>query len=151
VSALRAFGRSYAAWAMSQDFYRADLHLSATAPSLDVFLKTQWEDRFAVKGAANLYAQLQTWLAGDISANPLYEGDLAKALAAIEARVLLMPGATDLYFRVADNEAELPHLRSGELVPIPSVWGHRAGNRPRTEDAAFLRVHVRRFSGTPRD
>ena len=50
-------------------------------------------------------------MAGDISANPLYSGDLAKALHAIKARVLLMPSATDLYFRVADNEAELPHLR----------------------------------------
>jgi hypothetical protein len=33
-----------------------------------------------------------------------------------------MPGATDLYFRVADNEAELAHLRSGALATIPSIW-----------------------------
>ena len=55
-----------------------------------------------------------------------------------------MPGATDLYFRVADNEAELPHLRHGELRPIPSIWGHRAGNpRENPEDMAFIRTAVR--------
>jgi homoserine O-acetyltransferase len=30
-----------------------------------------------------------------------------------------MPSETDLYFRGADNAAELPHLRSAELLPIP--------------------------------
>jgi homoserine O-acetyltransferase len=41
------------------------------------------------------------------------------ALAAIQGCVLLMPSETDLYFRVADNAAEPPHLRSAELLPIP--------------------------------
>ena len=36
-----------------------------------------------------------------------YPKDKAEAMMrAIRARVLLMPGETDLYFRVADNEAE---------------------------------------------
>ena len=91
---------------------------------------TDWEDRFGSRPAANLYAQLRTWDAADISANDLYDGDLASALRAIEARVLLMPGATDLYFRTADNEAELPHLRhalcarspaSGAIAPA-TLW-----------------------------
>ena len=58
--------------------------------------------------------------------------------------MLLLPGETDLYFRVADNAAELEHLADGALRPVPSVWGHRAGN-PRTnpDDAAFLRREVR--------
>jgi homoserine O-acetyltransferase len=80
--------------------------------------------------------------AGDIADG----GDLAAALRGIAARVLLMPSDTDLYFRVADNAAELPHLRDGRLVPIPSIWGHRAGNPvANPEDAAFLRREVRRF------
>ncbi len=65
--------------------------------------------------AADLYAQLCTWDAGDISRDPRYGGDLAQALSAITARLLLMPGETDLYFRVADNAAELPHLRDAIL------------------------------------
>ncbi|MDE3749940.1 alpha/beta fold hydrolase [Methylobacterium radiotolerans] len=146
-AALRAFGRIYAGWALSQDFYRADLHRTALgAPDLDTFLRTDWEERFGRRPAADLYAQLHTWDAGDISRDPRYGGDLAQALGAITARLLLMPGATDLYFRVADNVAELPHLRDAVLRPIPSLWGHRAGN-PSTNpaDAAFLRDTVRAF------
>jgi homoserine O-acetyltransferase len=145
VAAMRAFGRIYAGWGLSQDFYRAGLHETALrAPDLDTFLRTDWEERFARRPAADLYAQLQTWDAGDIASDTGYGGDLAKALAAIEARVLLMPGETDLYFRVADNAAELAHLRHAELRPIPSIWGHRAGNPSGNPvDAAFLKDAVR--------
>jgi len=142
-AAKRAFGRIYAAWALSQDFYRAGLHL-AGAPDLETFLRTDWEDRFGARPAANQYAQLRTWDAADISDNALYDGDLPRALRTIRARVLLMPGETDLYFRVADNAAELPLLAQAELKPIPSIWGHRAGN-PATnpEDARFVKEAVR--------
>lgn len=146
-AALRAFGRLYAGWALSQDFYRAGLHLSALgAPDLDTFLRTDWEERFARRAAADLLAQMRSWEAADIADHPRHGGDLARALAAIEARVLLMPSETDLYFRVADNAAELPHLRHGRLAPIPSIWGHRAGNPvANPADAAFLRREVRAF------
>jgi homoserine O-acetyltransferase len=149
-AAKRAFGRIYAAWGLSQDFYRAGLHLAdgpepnLGAPDLETFLKTGWEDRFGARPAANLYAQLRTWDASDISANDLYDGDLAAALRAIKARVLLMPGDTDLYFRVADNEAELPFLATASLRPIPSIWGHRAGNPVvNPADMLFIRTEVR--------
>jgi homoserine O-acetyltransferase len=53
-------------------------------------------------------------------------------------------GATDLYFRVADNEAELAHLKSAELAVIPSIWGHRAGNpQGIPADLDFLTARVR--------
>jgi homoserine O-acetyltransferase/O-succinyltransferase len=149
-AAKQAFGRIYAGWALSQDFYREQRHLAAgpvpnlNAPDLETFLRTDWEDRFGARPAANLYAQLRTWDAADISANDLYDGDLHAALRAIRARVLLMPGATDLYFRVADNEAELPLLRHATLRAIPSIWGHRAGNPvPNPEDARFIKDAVR--------
>ena len=149
-AAKRAFGRIYAGWALSQDFYREQRHLAAGpvpnlgAPDLETFLRTDWEDRFGARPAANLYAQLRTWDASDISANALYDGDLPAALRAIRARVLLMPGETDLYFRTADNESELAHLRDAELRPIPSVWGHRAGNPVfNPADARFVSEAVR--------
>jgi homoserine O-acetyltransferase len=139
--ALRAFGRIYAGWALSQDFYRAGLHLSALkAPDLETFLRTDWEERFARRNAADLLAQLRTWDAGDIADG----GDVAAALRGIEARVLLMPGETDLYFRVADNAAELPYLKRGKLLPIPSIWGHRAGNPIAIPaDRAFLNAAIK--------
>jgi homoserine O-acetyltransferase len=155
-AAKRAFGRIYAAWALSQDFYRANLHLSWSSrpnlgsPDLDTFLRTDWEDRFDAAPAANLYAQLMTWDTADISANETFDGDLEAALRAIKAQVLLMPGSTDLYFRVADNEAELPFLTHAELSPIPSIWGHRAGNPVlNAEDATFIKTAVRDWLARP--
>jgi homoserine O-acetyltransferase len=63
---------------------------------------------------------------------------------AIRAEVLLMPSRSDLYFRVADNAAELPPLARGRLAPIESRWGHRAGNPVhRGEDWQFVREQVR--------
>jgi homoserine O-acetyltransferase len=145
-AAIRAFGRIYASWALSQDFYRANLHITALkAPDLETYYRTDWVERYARRNAADLYAQLRTWDAGDIS-SLLYGGDLTKALQVIRAKVLLMPGATDLYFRVADNEAELPLLQSAALKPIPSIWGHRAGNPAvNPPDAEFIKQNVRRW------
>jgi homoserine O-acetyltransferase len=144
-AALRAFGHIYAGWGLSQDFYRERLYETALGlPDLDTFLATEWEDGFGELSAANIYAQAITWQEADISANEKFAGDLPAALAAISARVLLMPGATDLYFRVADNEAELAHLRHGELATIPSIWGHRAGSPEGIPaDLEFLTSHVR--------
>lgn len=136
LAALRAFGTIYAGWGLSQDFYRAGLYRTACgAPDLATFVREQWVERFAARRAANLYAQALAWHEADIADG----GDLEAALGSIRARVMLLPSETDLYFRVADNAAELPFLRAAELRPIPSVWGHRAGN-PSLDaaDTAFL-------------
>lgn len=144
VRGLRAMGRVYAGWAMSQTFYREERWREQGASSLEDYLVSNWETNFARRDPADLLAQLWTWQHGDISANALYQGDLPKALAAIRARTLLMPGDHDLYFQVEDNRRELPHLREAELQPIPSVWGHRAGNPvSQPEDRAFINTHVK--------
>jgi homoserine O-acetyltransferase len=142
--ALKAFGHIYAGWGLSQDFYRAGLYKTALgAPDLETFVRTNWAERFAQCRAANLYAQALAWFHSDISDNAAYNGDLAQALQSIKAQLLLMPSETDLYFRVADNAAELSNLAHGTLRPIPSVWGHRAGNpSANPADAAFLRAQV---------
>ena len=113
-AALRAFAHIYAGWGLSQDFSCEELFRTELgSPDLDTFLRTEWEDGFAAYRAANLYAQARTWQESDISADPRYGGDLVAALGAIRARVL--PGETDLYFRVAANAAELEHLTRVEL------------------------------------
>lgn len=141
--AKKAFAHIYAGWALSQDFYRANLHMTALgAPDLDTYLRTDWTDRMGARPAANLYAQLMTWYHGDIANG----GDLPTALSAIKAKMVLLPSETDLYFRVADNHAELPHLRNAVLKPIPSLWGHRAGNPNPAQipdDFAFIKAAVR--------
>jgi len=145
--ALTAFGHVYAGWGLSQDVYREQLYRTVLgAPDLQTFLRTDWAESFGECHAANLYAQATTWLNADIALG----GDLPAALGAIRAQVLLMPSETDLYFRVADNQAELPHLRNAQLRPIPSVWGHRAGSPDGLPaETAFLRETVTEWLDRP--
>lgn len=144
VAALTAFAHIYAGWGLSQDFYRADLHRTVLgALDLQGFLESDWVESFVRRRAANLYAQALAWYHGDISDAPRYRGDLRSALRTIRAKVLLMPCETDLYFRMADNAGELAYLRNGKLLPIPSIWGHAAGNpKANPIDKLFLRRQV---------
>ena len=142
----RAMGRVYAGWAMSHGFYRDELWREAGFTSLEDYLARSWDGAFARRDASDLLAQIAIWQNGDISRCAAFGGDLDRALAAIKAHVLLMPGATDRYFDVRDNEAELQRLvnaKSAVLHPIPSDHGHRAGNpvnNPR--DQAFIKAEI---------
>src|SRR5258708_12308069 len=70
---LRAIGHIYAGWALSQDFYRENLHITALgAPDLDTYLRNDWEASFARRPAANCYAQLITWYHADITPTTPY-------------------------------------------------------------------------------
>ena len=149
VAGMRAMGRVYAGWAMSHGFYRDELWRELGFSSLEDFLTRSWDGAFARRDANDLVAQIGIWQRGDISHHAAFDGDLPKALAAITARVLLMPGQTDRYFQVQDNAAELPHLvnaRSAELKPIPSLYGHRAGNPALIPaDRAFINRTITAF------
>lgn len=125
---LRAIGRVFAGWVLSQAFYREELWRTLGHASLDAYLADFWDRAFLRLDADNLMAMIASWQRADISANPLYQGDLARALGSIEAKALIMPGATDLYFTVEDNRLEALRMRCAELRVIPSLWGHRAGN-----------------------
>jgi homoserine O-acetyltransferase len=136
VRGLRAMGRVYAGWGLSQAFYREELWKTIGYSSLEDFLVSSWEGNFLRRDANNLLAMLWTWQQADISRNPLYNGDFKKALSSIKALAFVMPSETDLYFTVADNALEVPNMPRAELRPIPSKWGHRAGN-PQTIPADF--------------
>ena len=138
VRGLRSMGRAWAGWALSQAFYREGLYREMGYATLDDFLVDYWEAMFQTRDANNLLAMIWTWQNADISANALYDGDFARALGAITARAMVMPGATDMYFPPEDNEIEVRHLPNAELRPIPSVWGHYAGGAKNPADIAFV-------------
>ena len=143
IRGLKAMARVYAGWALSQAFYREELWRGLGYGTLEQFLVESWEAQFLRRDANDLLAQIWTWWHGNISDNELYGGDLAAALGAITAKALVLPGQTDLYFRVTDNAREVALMANAELRPIPSIWGHRAGNpRDTPEDTAFLRTAV---------
>jgi homoserine O-acetyltransferase len=135
----QAMGRVYAGWGLSQAFYREEVWRKVGFSSLEDFLVGAWEANFRRRDANDLLAMLWMWQQADISANELYGGDLSKALGAIEADAMIMPCETDLYFTVEDNRREVARMKRAELRPIPSIWGHRAGNPIASpEDAAFI-------------
>jgi homoserine O-acetyltransferase/O-succinyltransferase len=144
VRGLRAFARVYAGWAMSQAFYRERLWSTIGYASLEDYLVRAWEGNFMRRSGEDLLSMIETWSQSDISDNPIYCGDLAKGLGAITARSIVMPSTTDLYFTVADSEAETRLMPHAEFRPIQSIWGHRAGNPAQCpEDEAALRQAVR--------
>src|SRR5262249_57561277 len=94
-------------------------------------------------GAKDLVGVVGTGGEEDISANELYGGDLNAALGEITAKAIVMPCETDLYFTVEDNRREVARMPNAELRPIPSIWGHRAGNPVfNPEDADFINKAV---------
>ena len=143
LGALRAVGRIYAGWAYSQDWYRTRGYQALGFPNLDAFLTDYWDALYEQRDANNLMAMTWTWIHNDISANEVFDGDLTAALGAITARTLLLPCMTDLYFRTADNEAELQHLANGRLVEIPSYWGHMAGAGQNEADTEFIDAQLK--------
>lgn len=146
---LRAVGRVYAGWGLSQPFYMQQLWRELGFSSLEDFLVGYWEGFFLKKDANNLLAMLWSWQHGDISDNPVFKGDFKKALGAIKARAIVMPAERDLYFPVADNEWEVSHMPNAECRPIPGVWGHFAGGGSSPVDTRFIDNALQELLATP--
>jgi hypothetical protein len=123
-------GRVYAGWAMSHAYYRDEVWRDAGFSSLEDYLTRSWDEAFSRRDANDLLAQIGIWQRGDISQCPNSAATWTGARRD-QGTMLLMPGRTDRYFDVRDNEDEIGRLfnaKSAELHPIPSIHGHRAGN-----------------------
>lgn len=148
-TSLKAFGRVYAGWAMSQAFYREKVYLSLGYESLEDFLIRDWEASFLRRDAGNLLSMIETWKASDISQNDRFDGNLDAALGAITAKTMIMPAQTDLYFTPEDSQIEARKIPNARYLPIPSIWGHRAGNPAKNpEDQRFLKAAVAELLGS---
>ena len=135
---LRAVGRVYAGWGFSQAFYREAAYREMGYNSLEDFLVGYWEGFFLKKDANNLLSMAWTWQNGDLSANSTYKGDFEKALRSINARAVVMPGRTDLYFTPEDSEHETKLMPNATFRPIESIWGHFAGGGVSAADTKFI-------------
>ncbi|MBI5617125.1 MAG: alpha/beta fold hydrolase [Gammaproteobacteria bacterium] len=143
VAGLKAFGRVYAGWAYSQAFFRDALYRNLGHSSLEEFL-IAWEDEHLVWDANDLLAKFQTWLSADVSADPHYAGDFERALGAIKAKTIVMPGDRDLYFTLDDNRHEAALIPGAELRAFRSDYGHCAGAPGRfPEEMVFLETALR--------
>ena len=128
IAGLKAFGRVYAGWAFSQDFFREELYKKLGFQTEEELLK-DWENDHAKNwDANNLLSKLKTWQLNDISKGPLYKNNYVKALKSIKAKTILMPCNQDLYFRTKDNEYEKKLIPNVSLRPFNSPYGHCAAN-----------------------
>jgi homoserine O-acetyltransferase len=135
IKGLKAFGRIYAGWAFSQTFYREKMYRLKGFDSAEELLQ-DWEQDHLDWDANDLLCKLWTWQQGDISANPLYNGDFKAALNAIKAKTIVIVCDNDLYFRPEDNQIEIEQIADGELRIYESPWGHcvaSPGNDPEFE------------------
>jgi homoserine O-acetyltransferase len=121
---LRAVGRVFAGWALSQAFYRQGLYRQLDHDSIEDFLVNFWEAAYLGLDANNVLSQLHTWQAADLAATPGYGGDHVRALGDIGAKAFLCPGEKDLYFPPEDMAWEAKQMPNAELRPLPGVWGH---------------------------
>jgi homoserine O-acetyltransferase len=140
---LGAFGRVYAGWAYSQTFFRERLYERLGYSSPEALLHA-WEREHHAYDANDLLCVLSSWQRADISDNSLYGGDLVQALTSIQARAIVMPSSTDLYFTQEDSRLEASQLKHGELRILTSKFGHVAGGPDRVaEDTAFVEAAIR--------
>ena len=138
------FARIYASWAASQAYYRQRIYLQFGYESLEDYLIRGWEANYRKKDPLNYLAMIDTWLHCDVSNNSTYRGNYQQALKSITAKTLVMPATTDLYFTSEDCKAEAELISNAKYLPIPSIWGHWAGNPDRnTEDELFIKKAVK--------
>ena len=123
---LKAFGRVYAGWAYSQAFFRNETYRQLGHHSIEELLRF-WEDDHLQQDANDLLCMLHTWKTADISRNPIFNGSMGAALGAIQARCLIMPGSTDLYFTKEDALTEAAQIPNATFALLDSEWGHCAG------------------------
>ena len=153
----------------SQAFYREKLYTTVLGfKDLEDFMQNFWEKWACSKGMCtciyavpaiynwrslidpdNLLVMVQTWQLGDVSKQEPYNGNFEAAMASIKAKVLVLPGKTDLYFpwvfaandikkniglirnlnlyRPEDSEYEVQCMKPGigKMDVFPSVWGRK--------------------------
>ena len=145
VQGLRAFGRAYAAWLTSAEWFRQELWTKFGARSLKEWLyPAEGEAPFEDWDAEDLLVLARMWQSGDVG-SLVPAGDYRTALETVTARVLVMPSLTDQYFDVHDGEEEVKHLKNGVFAPIPTIWGHVAGGGANEADTKWVDGKIEEF------
>lgn len=154
---LMAFGRSYAAWLTSAEWFHRRLWRTQLGfESVDAWIRGGREESVLAHNADDLLMNARMWQMGDIGAtahghisalaggtgdDELYHA----ALRGITCPVLLMPCRTDQYFLPEDNLLEAQSLRDARVRVIESCWGHIAGGGASEEDVRFMNAQIADF------
>ena len=142
---IEEFALVWTAWLYSQEWWRKELWTDAKPGTTLAQTIEEYRTHFIPHADANnLILQLRTWEKNDVGATPGFGGDEEKALRSIQAQVLYMPSATDLYFPVEDARFEAQFIPHCTLLPIPSLWGHPAGAGA-GDDGKFVNAKIAKF------
>lgn len=127
---LQAFGRVYAGWAYSTEYFRRELWREDGYASLEALLG-DWEDEHLAWAAQDLLAMLDSWLTARLDAQT--ESAFKGRLAGIRARTISLPCVHDAYFPATEAAAEMAHIANGRCDVVDSLRGHVAGGPGREQ------------------
>lgn len=144
---IRATALVWLGWLYSQEWWRQELWRTDNPPGTTFHqaVEQATAEFFDGDDANNLILQMRSWQQHDVGHTAPFAGDLEAALRSIEAPVLYMPSATDLYFPEDEARDESRFIRRCNFTPIPSLWGHPAGAGASPADARFLNDHIAAF------
>ncbi len=145
---IRLMANVYCPWAYSHLYFKEKLYIKQQTPSLNAFIQKRWENAFLQFDANDLIKMLETGIHSNLADHPRFGGNLEQALATIKAKVLLMPGSTDLLFPQEDSQDEAQYISDVRVVPIPSIWGHASGIGVNKIDNDFIDHQLKCFLTT---
>lgn len=141
---LRAGGTHWASWGTSQEWFRAELYREIGLDSTQALVEF-WQQLVLSWDANDLIALANTWQDNNVGDTPGFNGDSQRALGSIQARVLYMPSATDMYFHIDALRQEAQFIPGVRFTVIPTLWGHSAGAGSSAADAIFMNDAIRDF------
>jgi homoserine O-acetyltransferase len=109
-------------------------------------LREQWlADGF---DANDFLYQSRAYDAHDVGSTPGFDGDTKRALASIEAPVLVLAPPLDLYNPAAEARAAASAIPGARYVEIPSRQGHQSASATAEDDVRFLNQVIGDFVAT---
>src|SRR6266511_533160 len=119
---LRRHSRLWAVMGFSSEVLKAEAWRVLGFSSLDDFLLNLLDASFLLMDPNNLLCMARKWQHADVSRHTA--GDLAAALDRIDAKMMVMPISSDMFFTATDCAAEQKLIRGSELKVLETHWGH---------------------------
>lgn len=121
---LRRHAGIWAVMGLSTEFYQQQAWRQAGLESCDSFMSDFLEATFLAMDPNDLLCMAWKWQRGDVSRHTA--GDLAAALARVQAKTFVMPIDEDMFFPPRDCVREQALIKGSEMRELNSIWGHLA-------------------------
>ncbi len=121
---LRRHADLFALMGACQELYVKEAWRPLGFSSLEDFMAGFWQNWFKPMDPNNLIAMMNKWYRSDVSLHA--DGDLKEALSRIKAKTYVVAFANDMFFPVADQEADQKMIKDAELKVIDTLWAHFA-------------------------